>query len=158
MLGMTLSTSYLWGENPAATQPYSGPFVVLPIPGCQLCMQFSGLQPARFLCSWNLPGKNTGVACHFLLQGIFLTHGLNLCLLCLLHWQADSLPLSSCPCQLWPTHNLYSKQNKVCCTLLCVQKCYYFCLQIPLIFPYPYLFHKLNMLLSWEDLSESVFI
>ena len=29
--------------------------------------------------------------CHFLLQGIFLTQRLNLCLL---HWQADSLPLS----------------------------------------------------------------
>ena len=28
---------------------------------------------------------------HFLLQGIFPTQGLNLCLL---HWQADSLPLS----------------------------------------------------------------
>ena len=49
------------------------------------CMQSSGLQTARLLCSWNFPGKNTGVACHFLLQGIFLTHGLNLCLLCLLH-------------------------------------------------------------------------
>ena len=33
------------------------------------------------------PGKNTGVGCHFLLQGIFLTQRLNLCLL---HWQADS--------------------------------------------------------------------
>ena len=30
---------------------------------------------------------------HFLLQGIFPTQGSNLCLLCLLHWQADSLPL-----------------------------------------------------------------
>ena len=39
------------------------------------------------------PGKNTGVASHFLLQGIFLTQGLNLCLLCLLHWQVGSLPL-----------------------------------------------------------------
>ena len=29
----------------------------------------------------------------FPLQGIFLTQELNLCLLCLLHWQADSLPL-----------------------------------------------------------------
>ena len=28
----------------------------------------------------------------FLLQGIFPTHGLNPCLLCLLHWEADSLP------------------------------------------------------------------
>ena len=24
-----------------------------------------------FLCPWDSPGKNTGVACHFLLQGIF---------------------------------------------------------------------------------------
>ena len=24
------------------------------------------------LCPWNFPGKNTGVGCHFLLQGIFL--------------------------------------------------------------------------------------
>ena len=36
-------------------------------------------------------GKNTGVGCHALLQGIFLTQGSNLCLLCLLHWQVASL-------------------------------------------------------------------
>ena len=36
-----------------------------------------GLQPARFLCRWNSPGKSTGVGCHALLQGIFLTQGLN---------------------------------------------------------------------------------
>ena len=29
----------------------------------------------------NSPGKNTGVVCHFLLQGIFPTQGSNLCLL-----------------------------------------------------------------------------
>ena len=28
--------------------------------------------------SWDLPGKNTGVECHFLLQGIFSAQGLNL--------------------------------------------------------------------------------
>ena len=33
----------------------------------------------------------SGVGCHFLLQGIFLTLVLNLCLL---HWQVGSLPLS----------------------------------------------------------------
>ena len=38
------------------------------------------------------PGRNTGVGCHFLLQGIFLTQGLNPCLL---HWQAGSLPLGA---------------------------------------------------------------
>ena len=32
-------------------------------------------------CPWNSPGKNTGVDCHFLLQGIFLTQEFNLCLL-----------------------------------------------------------------------------
>ena len=53
-----------------------------------------GLQPARLLCPWNFLGKNTGVGCHCLLQGIFPTQGLNPHLLHLLHWQADSLPLS----------------------------------------------------------------
>ena len=53
-----------------------------------------GLQPARLLCPWDFPGKNTGVGCHCLLQGIFPTQGLNPHLLHLLHWQADSLPLS----------------------------------------------------------------
>ena len=33
---------------------------------------------ARLLCPWDSPGKNTGVGCHALLQGIFLTQGLNL--------------------------------------------------------------------------------
>ena len=36
-----------------------------------------GLQPTRLLCPWNSPGKNTGVGCHFLLHGIFLTQGSN---------------------------------------------------------------------------------
>ena len=36
-----------------------------------------GLLPARLLCPWDFPGKNTGVGCHFLLQGIFPTQGLN---------------------------------------------------------------------------------
>ena len=53
-----------------------------------------GLLPTRLICPWNSPGKNTGVGCHFLLQGIFLTQGWNLLLLCLLHWQVDYFPLS----------------------------------------------------------------
>ena len=54
-------------------------------------LQHHGLQPSRLLCPWDFPGKNTGVGCHFLLQGIFPTQGSNLCLL---RWQEDSLPLS----------------------------------------------------------------
>ena len=42
----------------------------------------------------NSPGKNIGMGCHALLQGIFLTQGLNPCLLHLLHWQEGSLPLA----------------------------------------------------------------
>ena len=38
------------------------------------------------------PAKITGVGCHALLQGIFLTQGSNPGLLCLLQWQAVSLP------------------------------------------------------------------
>ena len=41
--------------------------------------------------SIKLPGKNTGVGCHFLLQEIFPSQGSNPHLL---HWQADSLPLT----------------------------------------------------------------
>ena len=41
--------------------------------------------------SWNFPGKNTRVGCHFLLQGIFPPQRLNLRLLNL---QVDFLPLS----------------------------------------------------------------
>ena len=36
-----------------------------------------GLELARLLCPWDSPGKNAGVGCHALLQGIFLTQGLN---------------------------------------------------------------------------------
>jgi len=71
------------------------------IPSCQgYSYIWSSLRlwPTRLLCPWNFPGKkHTGVGCHFLLQGIFLTQGSNSSLL---HcepsppWQADSLPLS----------------------------------------------------------------
>ena len=50
-------------------------------------------KPTRLLCPWDSPGKNTGMGCHALFQRIFLTQGLNLCLLCLVHLQAGSLPL-----------------------------------------------------------------
>ena len=50
-----------------------------------------GLQPTRLLCPWDSLGKNTGVGCHALLQGIFPIQRSNLHLLYLLHWQEDSL-------------------------------------------------------------------
>ena len=46
-----------------------------------LCNPINCSPPARLLCPWNFPGKNTGVGGHSLLQEIFLTQGLNLGLL-----------------------------------------------------------------------------
>ena len=40
---------------------------------CVQLLPTHGLQPPRLLCAWDSPGKNTGVGCHFLLQGIFPT-------------------------------------------------------------------------------------
>ena len=57
------------------------------------CLRPCGLLPTMLLCPWNSPGKNAGVGCHFLLQGIFLTQRTNLSLLCPLHWYSGSLPL-----------------------------------------------------------------
>ena len=49
------------------------------------------------LCPWNLQGKNTGVGCHFLLQGIFNTQGLNPLLLLSPVWPVDSLATEPFP-------------------------------------------------------------
>ena len=46
---------------------------------------------ARLLSPWEFPDKITGVGCCFFLHGIFLTQGLNPCLL---HWQVDASPLN----------------------------------------------------------------
>ena len=79
---------------------------------------------ARLLCPWDSPDKNTGVACHFLLQGVFLTQESNLSLL---YWQADSLPLRHqgspelilcCPLLLlpsiFPSTRVFSNESALC--------------------------------------------
>ena len=53
--------------------------------------QPQGLSPARLHCPWYFTGKNTGVGCHFLLQGNLPDPGIEPVSLVL---QADSLPLS----------------------------------------------------------------
>ena len=59
------------------------------------------------------PGKNTGVGCYSLLQGIFPTQGWNLCLLCLLPWQTGSLPLAlpGKPSTYRPSHKYSLKSH-----------------------------------------------
>ena len=50
-------------------------------------------KPTRLLGPLDSVGKNTGVGCCALLQGIFPTQGSNPRLLYLLHWQVGSLLL-----------------------------------------------------------------
>ena len=59
-------------------------------------LQPPGLQPTRLLCPQDFPGKNTGVGCHALLQGIFLTLGLNSLLLHCRHFLYH--------CATWEVH------------------------------------------------------
>ena len=49
-----------------------GSTAVWALEGAQSCstLQAYELQPAKLLCHWNFPGKNTGVGSHFLLRGI----------------------------------------------------------------------------------------
>ena len=66
------------------------------------------------------PGKSTGVGCHSLLQGLFLTQGSNPGLL---HWQAGSLPLVP-PGK--PLHQPCAVCLCVCvyvCVCVCVSMC-----------------------------------
>ena len=53
-----------------------GPLVCLVAQSC-LTLRPHGLQPARLLCPWDSPGKNTGVGSRSLLQDIFPNHGSN---------------------------------------------------------------------------------
>ena len=80
-------------EVPLAPSVFSGVHACSVASVMSNSLQPYGLQPARLLCPWNSPGKNTGVGCYVLFQGIFLTQGSNPSLLGLLHWQVGSLSL-----------------------------------------------------------------
>ena len=56
---------------------YTGWWWCLVAQSCPTLLWPHGLWPARLLCPRDFPGKNTGMRCHFLLQGIFPTQGLN---------------------------------------------------------------------------------
>ena len=47
-------------------------------------LRHPGLWPVRLLSPWNFPGKNTGVVCHFILEGVF--------------WAKDWTHVSCTPC------------------------------------------------------------
>ena len=80
---------------PAQSLSYARLFVATWTVACQL------------LLTRHYPGKNTGICCHFILQGIFSTRGSNPHLLHLLHWPVHSFPL----CHL---------RNHALCVFVCV--------------------------------------
>ena len=90
-----------------------------------VCMHATLLQPCLTLCNpvdcsppgssvhGDSPGKNTGVGCRALFQGIFLTQGSNLCPLGLLPWQAGSSPLAL-PGKLGLDNSLVGRGGESC--------------------------------------------
>ena len=80
---MKIQIQGMHGQSLSLIRLFVTPWTVAPAPDLP--------SPPRLLYSLDFPGKNAGVGCHFLLQGIFPTQGLNLCFL---PWQEDSLPLS----------------------------------------------------------------
>ena len=79
------------GDSPTGARPL--PVLCLVAQSCPTVCDPVDCSPPRSSVHGDSPGNNTGVGCHFLLQGILLTQGLNPCLLCFLQWQACSLPL-----------------------------------------------------------------
>ena len=112
------------------------------------------LRPPGFFVHGIFPGKDAGVGCHFLLQGLFPTQGSNPCLL---HWQVNSLPLShrGSPCVLSHTC-IYAHSCVLFVYSLCVSLSYRQCLRytdgfesLTTDFPsrlFGYNFHNFNML------------
>ena len=90
---------------PSFIPPFSHPSTLSIYSFIHICLQSHFSCVRLFVTLWTvtlqdphvhriLQGKNARVGWHALLQGICSTQGLNLHLLGLLHWQADSLPLA----------------------------------------------------------------
>ena len=116
-------------------------------PMCQVCVCVCSVtQLCLFVVPWTvarqaplsmgLSSKNIGVGYHSLFQGIFLTQGSNLSLLCHLCWHADSLPVAP-PGKRHAQHNLL--------LLKFVQRCYGIPMQQVLLLSS---FHKKRRLIS----------
>ena len=91
---------HAWGWCTGMTQRYGLYHIVLHCAvlclvtqSCLTLCDPIGYSPPGIFLHGASPDKNTGVGCHALLQGIFPTQGSNPRLLCLLYWQAGSLPL-----------------------------------------------------------------
>ena len=111
------------------------------------------LQPARLLGPWNSPGKNTGVGCHSLLQGIFPELGIQPRSLAL---QADSLPSEppgkSSPALVVVKAFPVSIEERFCC---CFSECLFFFPQnVTVLTSSKRLCKRGNYIPRWKEVAE----
>ena len=82
--------------------------------------------PARIPCPWDFPGKNTGVSCRSLLQGIFLTQGSNPHLLhcrqILYHWATREAPGLALTMRIFPQQSKLKSWKNHYCTYLSIRR------------------------------------
>ena len=64
-----LTNSHIHTHTSRHTQCFCPLCCCLIAKSCPTLLRPHGQQPARLLCLWDFPGKNTGVGCHFLLSG-----------------------------------------------------------------------------------------
>ena len=96
VLSKKLEQNQLYGEviNKEITQPKDFLCSAKSLQLCLILCDPMACRPPVSSVHGDFPGKNAGVGCHALLQGILLTQGSKMHLLFLLHWQACSLPLA----------------------------------------------------------------
>ena len=107
-------------------------------------LQPHGLQPTRLLCTWGFPGKNAGVGCHFLLWVIFLTQGLNPCILLgrwiLYHWATCEVQVAlldlNWRCQNKHMKIIFPKASLICYNLIIENNQWYQCILESVCFHY----------------------
>ena len=95
----SLFSSFPFSSIKSPTQKYIQQEISFPFPHTTTPNLLGGENRGKALLPWENKrplaiNTQPGMGCHFLFQGISLTQGLNWNLLCLLHWQEDSLPLS----------------------------------------------------------------
>ena len=73
------SRGFLFFDHQTTTYPYlcNSIYRLKKVKVAKLCLTICDLMDCRLLCPWEFSGKNTGVDSQSLLQGIFLTQGLN---------------------------------------------------------------------------------
>ena len=110
------SAAYHWASTEAGNGFLPCTHACSVASGVSNCVQPYGLLlPAKLLCPWDSPGKNTGVGCCALLQGIFPTQGLNLHLLhyrwILYHWATMEAQIPSSGASKFPTSKNHKRKE-----------------------------------------------